>query len=241
MAGQSYAGEWWDATNDCKVWNSNPNPHPTTTAKWVGACLNGFADGVGELYWYTKEGTDIHKGYMKRGMVYGKGIYTWENGSRYEGEFKYSSREGFGSLKLSKSNEVGIRSWRNANQGKWQGDYYVIEGVFKNGDLERECALKDCDPNYDPYEGFDEKTKNDIVMSKITTAIKEERYRDALPHFAYLEKINKNLPESFYFYQIQSLSKAGRSEDATNKAKDYLKRYGSNSKYYAEVIEILGR
>ena len=53
--------------------------------------------------------------------------------------------------------------------------------------------------------------------------------------------MNKNLPESFYFYQIQSLSKSGRLDDAKDKAKDYLKKHGSKGKYYAEVIEIMGR
>lgn len=92
-----------------------------------------------------------------------------------------------------------------------------------------------------PYEGLDEKTKIDIIMVKITNAIKEERYKDALPYFNDLERNNSNLPESFYFYQIQSLFKSNLSDEAKDKARDYLKKYGSNAKYYAEVIEIMGR
>ena len=64
----------------------------------------------------------------------------------------------------------------------------------------------------------------------------------------YVNKIDsarfyKNINLSFYFYQIQTLSKANISdlkEYTQKKAKDYLKKYGSKGKYYAEVVELMG-
>ncbi len=91
------------------------------------------------------------------------------------------------------------------------------------------------------------------MMSKITTAIKEERYKDTLVYFISLEKHSNNLPESFYFYQIKTLLNAADSgghsmgvgialrQAVGIKAQEYLKKYGSKGKYYTEVIEIMGR
>ena len=106
---------------------------------------------------------------------------------------------------------------------------------------------KNCNINNDPYDGLDQKTKTDIWMSKITTAMKENKFRDALLYMAFLEKYNNNLPESFYFYQIRCLANTTnkeyhhRSAVLQIKLKEYLKRYSSKGKYYAEVIEIMGR
>lgn len=184
-----------------------------------------------------------YEGDYKNNLRNGKGVMTWSNGSYYEGGFKDDQRNGFGRLELLK-NDDSIKSWENSNQGAWLGDTYVIEGIFKNNQLEKKCQAKDCDPEYDPYNDYkklDHKIKKEVMMSKIIAAIKEDRYKDALPYFSSLERHDNNLPESFYFYYIQSLSKVGYQQDTNVKAQEYLKKYGSNAKYYAEVIEIMGR
>lgn len=203
--------------------------------RYEGMFENGYMSGKGVQTWANG---DHYEGMYVAGKMNGKGVYTWADGARYQGMHSVGYRSGFGRLELVDT--TNINGWRRGGKGRWEGKRYILEGLWEVSDLTKECGAAVCDPDYDAYEGFDEKTKTDIVMSKITNAIKEERYKDALPHFAYLEKRNDDLPESFYFYQIKSLSKAGRQSEAMDKAKNYLKSYGAESKYYSEVIEILG-
>ena len=86
VAGQNYAGEWFlDTINGCKVWNKAPQPNETM--KWTGACLNGFADGKGELSWLYDGKISIYKGSMKNGELDGIRVYTGANGFYKEGFF----------------------------------------------------------------------------------------------------------------------------------------------------------
>ena len=92
---------------------------------------------------------------------------------------------------------------------------------------------------YDPYPGVAKDIVVDLVMTKIVKAIQSGKYSESIKEFAYLERLGIPLPESFYYYYTQSLSKAGKKEDARTRALDYLKRFGKNGKYYTQVIEIL--
>lgn len=70
LQGEAMAtGEWLTTEGGCKVWN--PNPVPNEAAAWVGAVdAEGYASG--------------------------KGIYIWDNGERYEGDFSAGERNGYG-------------------------------------------------------------------------------------------------------------------------------------------------
>lgn len=51
---QLYAAEpiWFeDSTKGCLVFN--PNPQPNETVTWSGGCVDGNAEGVGEIVWYA--------------------------------------------------------------------------------------------------------------------------------------------------------------------------------------------
>lgn len=96
-------------------------------------------------------------------------------------------------------------------------------------------------PHYDPYPGMDKGTVTDILMAKITAALDTNDYAKALPHFAQLEKLGVSLPESFHFYYAKSLDNAGKKAEARVRAEAYVKTFGRQGKYYAQIIEIMSR
>lgn len=176
---------------------------------------------------------DTYTGECKNGYADGKGIYIHsyrDEYYRYDGDWKDGRKWGI---------------------GHWDSDRNSYSGIYISDELIKKCGIGECDP-YDSLD-VDEKTKENIMMSKITTAIKEERYKDTLVYFISLEKHGNNLPESFYFYQIKTLLNAADSgghsmgvgkalrQAVGIKAQEYLKKYGSKGKYYTEVIEIMGR
>lgn len=177
-----------------------------------------------------------YEGDFKNGHQDGKGIRTWSDGSRHEGEFKGGIFVKGNGLWIVDGNRYEYLQKNSKSWGFYKSNEQ--EAFHINNERVKYCSKAECDPD---YPDLDAKTKMDIMMSKITTAIKEERYKDALPYFLSLERNNSNLPESFYFYYIQSLSKAGYRNAANSEAQDYLKKYSSKGKYYAEVIEIMGR
>lgn len=59
----------------------------------------------------------------------GKGVFTWLDGRRYEGEYKNDKKEGFGVF-LFRDGRVYEGEWKN---GKQHG-----RGVFKKKNVSRE-------------------------------------------------------------------------------------------------------
>lgn len=193
----------------------------------AGDCKLKKSEGV------DKNVSGTYTGECKNGYAEGKGIYeyksSWDNES-YKGDWKDGRKWGI---------------------GQWDTDRNSFSGIYINDELIKKCTGEECDP-YGSLD-LDEKTKVNIMMSKITTAIKGERYKDALVYFISLEKYSNNLPESFYFYQIQTLLNAANAgghnmgvdialrKAVGIKAQEYLKKYGSTGKYYTQVIEIMGR
>lgn len=85
----------------------------------------------------------------------------------------------------------------------------------------------------------------DLLMAKITAALKAEKPAEALPAFVELEgmepSLQNPLPESFKFFYIDTLDKTGDKAKALKRAEAYLDKYGKNGKYYGQVIEIMSR
>lgn len=81
----------------------------------------------------------------------------------------------------------------------------------------------------------------DILVTRITGLMKEGKNVEALTLFEKLEGMNVKVPESFDFYYIDTLDKAGKASKALERSEIYLKKYGKKGKYYGQVIEIVGR
>lgn len=94
-----------------------------------------------------------------------------------------------------------------------------------------------------PYaESLDKSIQADILMKKITNALEKNRPAEGLPFFEELEALDMPLPESFYFYYIDTLDKSGVNADKTfERAEKYLTSYGKKGKYYERVIDIMSR
>lgn len=92
---------------------------------------------------------------------------------------------------------------------------------------------------------LDKDIEVDLLMSKITTAIKTDKTADALPSFAKLESmepsLGKPLPENFHFFYIDALDKSGDYTKALSRCNIYLEKFGKKGKHYGQVIEIMSR
>ena len=91
----------------------------------------------------------------------------------------------------------------------------------------------------DPFPGVSKEVKHDLLMTRILAAIKSDKHADALPDFARLEKLGEKQPESFYYYYVLALDKAGRRVPAKERATAFLNTYGKTSKYYNDVLAIM--
>jgi hypothetical protein len=121
-------------------------------------------------------------------------------------------------------------------------DLNTADLVKNSGDLMRNLSpYFDLVNEADPYAGMDKGVIVDVAISKITSNLKAGQPAKALPEFQYLEKLGVPLPESFYFYYTDTLSKLGKNSEALAHAQEYLKSYGKKGKYYSQVVEIMGR
>src|SRR5581483_3319986 len=82
-------------TTGCKLWNATPKHGVTVT--WSGACVDGFAEGMGVQQWFLEGKPAGHyEGNMHSGKLSGFGVYIWPSGSRYEGQWLDNSQHGLG-------------------------------------------------------------------------------------------------------------------------------------------------
>jgi len=93
----------------------------------------------------------------------------------------------------------------------------------------------------DPYYGKSSKLVEDIIMVRITTAIGANKWEEAISSLDELENLGVNLPESFYYYQIDTLMKAEKKEQAHQKAEAFILKYGDKASHYSRMVEILSQ
>jgi hypothetical protein len=84
---------------------------PELQGRYQGPCVDGLAEGEG-----SASGFADYRGGFKAGRKHGKGVKTWPNGDRYEGDFVNDGKEGF-----------GVYVW---GRGVWEGERY--EGAYAN-------------------------------------------------------------------------------------------------------------
>lgn len=94
---------------DCKV------SMPSISGTYSGECKNGLAHGHG-----TSQGVDNYSGNFRFGVPHGTGIYTWANGSRYEGNWSKGMKEGPGKIVTMDSTYTGI----------WKDDVYIGKEII---------------------------------------------------------------------------------------------------------------
>jgi formylglycine-generating enzyme required for sulfatase activity len=81
----------------------------------------------------------------------------------------------------------------------------------------------------------------DMLMVKITGALKANKFSEALPVMAELEALGTPLSEDFQFLYIDTLDRAGERASALSRSYAYLEKYGRAGGYYGRVIEITTR
>jgi len=90
-------------------------------------------------------------------------------------------------------------------------------------------------------QALDQDIEVDILANRVTTLLKAGNHAQALPLFEKLESMNVKLPESFDYYYIEALDKAGNNVKAYERSEMYLKKYGKKGKYYGQTIDTLSR
>lgn len=80
-------GGWIKTSSGCHVWNEDVDPGDT--AVWSGGCVEGYADGQGEMV--GKSNGEImlrYAGMMKRGKFEGQGTATLAGEGTFAGMWK---------------------------------------------------------------------------------------------------------------------------------------------------------
>lgn len=81
----------------------------------------------------------------------------------------------------------------------------------------------------------------DLITARIVSAIKAEKFSEALPLLAQLEELETPPSEDFHYLYIDTLDRAGDVPIALSRSYAYLEKYGRPGKYYSRVIEITSR
>jgi hypothetical protein len=137
-AESSQAGDFVaDPKSGCKVWN--PHPQPNEAVSWSGACVNGLAQGAGNLQWLNNgKPYEKDQGEWSEGRQSGRGTQDWSLG-RYDGELLNGEPNGRGVLTLQSSRYEG-----EFFKGKPNGTGTVtsLSGVY-NGRWKDGCLIGD--------------------------------------------------------------------------------------------------
>ena len=104
---------WIADANGCRILELNPLPHETIA--WSGSCVNGLADGEGQLQWRLKGvANGTYTGTVSAGQLSGTGVLTYAHGAHYEGGFYANQFDG-----------QGVYTYRGG--ARFEGDF--VEGL----------------------------------------------------------------------------------------------------------------
>lgn len=155
-----------------------------------------------------------------------------------------------GSVTLSAGEVIDIERVKSPVVGRYNVHltgplgFYLDDDIRTVGDFTRVLGntlrIVYDDPNADLLD-MPVEMRQDIFMTRVLDSIKANRYDEALPDFERLEKLGKPQPESFYYYYIVALDKAQRPTQAKERAVEFLKTYGKQSKYYNDVLAIMAK
>lgn len=89
----------------------------------------------------------------------------------------------------------------------------------------------------------DPEVQADLLLARISAALKDDRMSVALSACAQLEKLGpsltKPLPEVFYYDYIETLHRSGVNESVLGRADAYLQTYGKKAPHYRQVAAIV--
>jgi hypothetical protein len=102
---------------------------PELQEEYIGPCVEGLAEGTG-----FARGRAEYRGDFHAGMKQGRGVKTWPNGDRYEGDFVEDRKEGVGTYSYGRGPSVGERY-----EGEWLADRRHGYGEYRwpTGDVYR--------------------------------------------------------------------------------------------------------
>lgn len=93
-----------------------------------------------------------------------------------------------------------------------------------------------------PVHASDEEMQVNLLLARISAALKNDRTSEALSYCATLEKMGPSLanplPESFYFYYIETLHRSGAKEILLSRIYAYLQKYGKDGFHYGQIIAL---
>jgi len=107
-------------------------------ASYEGMQRNGEPHGYGKLAWPNGSS---YEGMFQYGKQHGHGILRWDDRVSYVGEWRNNKYNGFGERQMTKSfTPNAIKNYRKEGQGKWEGNKYIVRGVWENGTLAFESS-----------------------------------------------------------------------------------------------------
>ena len=135
--------------------------------------------------------------------------------------------------------------WINFTAGSFGAAHFVYKE--KNGDTFGDISkLKTFVREWisieyeDPYEGLDDAMLQDTLLKSIIQKM-ETQPKVAAWNFVRLRELkkDKDLPESFYYQYIKTLSRIPNTKDVIKaELLQYFKKFGRTGKYYDKVLEI---
>ena len=134
----SSEGCWAAISNHpgCYLWN--PGPREGFSANWSGECVQGFAEGRGEVTWRWNDGSATDSGLLRGGRREGFHVIDWSNGERYEGSYVNDKRQGTWTF-IWEDGARDVGPYVNGEQhGNWAisfGDGSRGEGPYVHGEM----------------------------------------------------------------------------------------------------------
>ena len=92
---------------------------PSIAGAYSGDCKKGLASGKG-----IAQGIDHYDGQFIKGLPQGNGIYTWANGSYYQGQWAKGRKEGIGKMVYRTSDRDSVVT------GYWNNDRFTGKIVY---------------------------------------------------------------------------------------------------------------
>lgn len=123
-----------DPVSGCQVFN--PHPTPGESVSWTGECVNGLAQGHGNLRWLRSTTViETDEGQWNQGRQSGRGRQAWGSGS-YEGELLNGEPSGHGIMNLLRGRYEGeFRNGKPNGMGTATTLEGVFQGIWKDGCL----------------------------------------------------------------------------------------------------------